>query len=439
MPTTAHKEPRNGLSLERRTKRLAALLNPAQPFLVALRQRNLRRLFAGLVVSQAGDWLYNLALLAFVYERTGSTAWVGITTAARILPEVVLGPIGGVLADRHDRRTVMIASDVLRGATMAALAVVALAGGPIVLAPALAALCTAAGAVYPQCVAAVMPRLVDEADLPAANAARVAITSLCVIAGPIIGAALLLLGSAAITFAVNGVSFLFGAVVVAALPREATSRPAAAPESHASLRADLATGWRALREHPDTLPLVGADFVSSAIYGALTVLFVMLGQKLGLGAVGYGYLLSALGVGGVLAANLANRAAASDRPRRALIAAVAAVGLPLVTLALTGSTAVALVLAACIGAGTMTTEVVAETTLQRTLDDAVVARAYGLVVPACVAGIAGGALLAAPLVALLGLDITLALTGAAVLVYGLVALVRPTLSQPVVVQPEVVS
>jgi hypothetical protein len=87
----------------------------------------------------------------------------------------------------------------------------------------------------------------------------------------------------------------------------------------------------------------------------------------------------------------------------------------------------------------MTTEVVAETTLQRTLDDAVVARAYGLVVPACVAGIAGGALLAAPLVALLGLDITLALTGAAVLVYGLVALVRPTLSQPVVVQPEVVS
>ena len=97
-------------------------LNPAQPFLVALRQRNLRRLFAGLVVSQAGDWLYNLALLAFVYERTGSTAWVGITTAARILPEVVLGPIGGVLADRHDRRVVMIVSDVLRAAAMAALA-----------------------------------------------------------------------------------------------------------------------------------------------------------------------------------------------------------------------------------------------------------------------------------------------------------------------------
>ena len=136
------------------------MLNPARPFLISLRQRNLRLLFGGLVASQAGDWLYNLALLAFVYERTGSTAWVGITTAARIVPEVVLGPIGGVLADRYDRRVVMILSDVLRAAAMVALALLALTGAPIVLAPVLAALCTAAGAAYPQCVVAVMPRLV---------------------------------------------------------------------------------------------------------------------------------------------------------------------------------------------------------------------------------------------------------------------------------------
>jgi MFS family permease len=439
MPTTTPKEHRHASSLETRTgrratKRLAAVLNPAQPFMVALRQRNLRRLFAGLVVSQAGDWLYNLALLAFVYERTGSTAWVGITTAARILPEVVLGPLGGVLADRHDRRAVMIASDVLRAATMAALAVLALAGGPVMLAPVLAALCTAAGAAYPQCVVAVMPRLVNDSDLPAANAARVGITGLCVIAGPLIGAALLLLGSAAATFAVNGASFLVGALVVAALPREATRRPAGAAveEAHASVRAELATGWQALREHPDALPVAGAEIVSSTVYGVLTVLFVLLGQRLGLGAAGYGYLLSALGAGAVLSAGLANGAAASDRPRRALIGAIAAVGLALPLLALSGSTALALVLAAAIGAGTMSTEVVADTTLQRSLDPAVFARAYGLVVPACVAGIAGGALLAPPLVALLGLDATLVLTGVLALTYGALALVRPAPLQPAV-------
>jgi predicted MFS family arabinose efflux permease len=402
------------------------MLNPARPFLIALRERNLRLLFGGLVTSQAGDWLYNLALLAFVYERTGSTAWVGITTAARILPEVVLGPIGGVLADRYDRRVVMIASDVLRAAAMGALAVVALTGAPVILAPLLAAVCTAAGAAYPQCVVAVMPRLVGAGDLAAANAARIGITSLCVIAGPALGAGLLLLSSTAVVFAVNGVTFLLGAAVVTALPREALRRPTVAvDEVHASIGADLAVGWRALREHPDALPLVGADVVSSAIYGALTVLFVLVGERLGLGAAGYGYLLSALGVGGVLSAGLAHRAASSDRPRRALVVAAAAIGVSLVALTLSGSLSVAVVLAAAIGAGLFATEVVADTTLQRSLDPAVFARAYGLAVPACVAGIAAGALLAPPCVAVIGLNGTLALTGGLVLAYAAAAFAQP--------------
>ena len=402
------------------------MLNPARPFLISLRQRDLRVLFSGLVISQAGDWLYNLALLAFVYERTGSTVWVGITTAARIVPEVVLGPLGGVLADRHDRRVVMILSDVLRAASMGALALVAFAGAPIVLAPILAALCTAAGAAYPQCVVAVLPRLVGAGDLAAANAARISITALCVIAGPAIGAALLILSSAAVVFAVNGATFLVGAALVAALPREALRRPAGAvEEAHASIRSDLAVGWRALRENPEALPLVGAEIVSSSVYGALTVLFVLIGERLGLGAAGYGYLVSALGVGGVLGAGLAHRAASSDRPRRALIAAAAAIAVPLVLLTVSGSVAAALALAACIGAGQFVTEVVSDTTLQRSLHPTVFARAYGLAVPACVAGIVAGALLAPPCVAVIGLNGTLALTGGLVLAYAAAAFAQP--------------
>ena len=53
---------------------------------VARRYPRFRRLLASLAVSQAGDWLYNLALLAFVYERTHSSTWLAITTAARVLP-----------------------------------------------------------------------------------------------------------------------------------------------------------------------------------------------------------------------------------------------------------------------------------------------------------------------------------------------------------------
>jgi predicted MFS family arabinose efflux permease len=304
---------------------------------------------------------------------------------------------------------------------MGALTFVTIAGGPVVLAPALAALCTAAGAAYPQCVVSLLPRLVSDDDLPAANAARISITHLCVIGGPVLGAALLVIGSPAATFAINGVSFLAGAITVAMLPRAAFRRPDHAEPAQAepaTLRAELATGWRALRQHTDALPLVGIELVASAIYGASTVLFVLLALRLGLGAGGYGYLLSAMGAGGILAAGAAGAAAASPRPRRALIGAVAIIGVPLPLLALTGSVPAAIALVAVMGAGQMISEVGVDTMLQRSLDPAVFARAYGLVIPACVGAIVAGALLAPLAVALIGLTATLAIIGAAVLAYG---------------------
>src|SRR5919107_6447185 len=121
--------------------------------------KDFRRLAAALAASQIGDWLYNVALLSVVYERSGSASWVALTTAARILPIVVLGPLGGVLADRFDRRRVMVASDLVRAGLMLGLAVVALTGLPVVLAPVRAGLATAAAAPYPPCAAATTPRL----------------------------------------------------------------------------------------------------------------------------------------------------------------------------------------------------------------------------------------------------------------------------------------
>src|SRR3954470_12966933 len=79
-----------------------------------LKSRPFRRLAAALAASQTGDWLYNVALLALVFERTGSASWVALTTGARVLPIVALGPLGGVVADRFDRRRVLIAADLLR-------------------------------------------------------------------------------------------------------------------------------------------------------------------------------------------------------------------------------------------------------------------------------------------------------------------------------------
>src|ERR1700756_3671882 len=125
-----------------------------------------RSLLAGLAVSQVGDWLYNLALVTLVYQRTGSAMWAGVATAARVVPMVVLGPVGGVVADRFGRRGVMIASDLARLLLVLGPALAAPPPLPVLLAPVIAALATAAGAPYLPCVSAVTPRLVRASDLP---------------------------------------------------------------------------------------------------------------------------------------------------------------------------------------------------------------------------------------------------------------------------------
>ena len=404
------------------------MLNPARPFLISLRQRDLRVLFGGLVVSQAGDWLYNLALLAFVYERTGSTVWVGITTAARILPEVVLGPLGGVLADRHDRRMVMILSDVLRAASMAALA----ARRPRRRAdrprPVLAALCTAAGAAYPQCVVAVLPRLVG-AGRPGRRQRRAHQHHGPVRhrrAGPRRRAAHPELGRRGLRRQRRDVPRRRRASWPRFPARRCAVPPAPSRRSHASIRADLAVGWRALREHPDALPLVGAEIVSSAVYGALTVLFVLIGERLGLGAAGYGYLLSALGVGGVLGgrpraprrlvgspAPRAHRRGGGHRPCRSCSSRSRA-----------PSRRRSCSPPASAPASSSPRSSPTPRSSARSIRPSSRART-GWRCRRAWPGSRVGALLAAPCVALIGLDATLALTGALVLAYGAVAFARP--------------
>jgi MFS family permease len=388
-----------------------------------LRHPRFGRLLTALGISQAGDWLYNLALLAYVDSQTHSATWLGLTTAARVAPIVVAGPLGGVLADRVDRRALMIATDVVRAVLMGLLTVVAIAGLPVILAPLLAALATLAAVPHAPSVAASTPQLVDADDLPAANAARAAIAPVCIVAGPALGAVLLLLGPPSLSFALNGITFLLSALLIATIPagpafRTTRAADASEPIAMPSVVSDLRAGAAALLARPAARRLVGADIACSCVYGALTVLLLLVAGRLGLGADGYGYLLGAMGLGGVLGAAAAGRfAAVAERPV-ALAVALLCVAVPLPLLAATHGLAVALAASALCGAGSVMVEVIVETGLQRSLPADVLGRAYGFALPAALGGIVLGSLVAPGLVAVAGVDGALVLLGAAV---GIVA------------------
>jgi predicted MFS family arabinose efflux permease len=384
-----------------------------------------RFLLAGLAVSQIGDWLYNLALITLVYQRTGSILWAGVATGARVVPMVVFGPVGGVIADRFDRRRVMVASDLLRLLLMLGLALVASTGLPVVFAPVIAALATTAGTPYLACVSGSTPRLVRDGDLPGANAARSAVTSLGIMAGPAIGGVLLVVGSPALAFVVNAATFgaAIGCVLVIrerdafAAATSADSAVALGGAIGSTLRG-IADGAAALRAHPAAIRLVGADLMCSVVYGMQTVVLVLVARQAGLGLHGYGYLLAALGVGAMVGTSLAGRVLRLPS-RLGLALPMGLVGLSMLAMPIARWGAVAILLACVNGAGAILVEVMTETGLQRMLPPEVFGRAYGLAIPAAIAGIVIGSLIAPVLVSAVGLNGSLAACGAVALGYAL--------------------
>src|SRR4051794_28149931 len=181
--------------------------------------RDARALIGASAASQTGDWLYNAALLGYVFSATHSAAWVGAATICRLLPYVLLGPFGGAVADRLPRRTVLLAGDLLRLALMLVMAAVVAANGPVVLVIGLAALASAAGSADRPAALALLPRLVGEARIGPANALLHTVQDLGVVIGPAIGAVLLAVASAPAVFLANAATFAVSALLLSTLRR----------------------------------------------------------------------------------------------------------------------------------------------------------------------------------------------------------------------------
>src|SRR5215471_8797819 len=375
-----------------------------------------RALIGASAASQIGNWLYNAALLGYVYSATRSAGWVGAATICRLVPYVLLGPFGGAVADRFQRRTVLLAGDALRVLIMAALAVTVASAGPVVLVIALTALASAAGCAERPAEMALLPRLVGETRLGPANALLHTVQDLGVLIGPAIGAILLAVAPAWVAFGANGATFAISAVLIS------TMRPETAPVGgRASGVAQLAGGLRTVRTTAFALWLVVAVAIVEFTYGAQTVqLVVYARQSLGLGSGGYGVLLTAAGAGGLVSALVNGRLATS---RRVSLIVVVTGSLACATqLAYAGVQVLAIALAVTVigNAALVSCEVVGETALARIVPREALGRVIGIFDAVSVAAMVAGAVLAPVLVALTSLRASLLILGAVAILITLV-------------------
>ena len=386
----------------------------------ALRHRDYRFLLAASSISQTGDWLYNVALLVWVYDSTHSATWVAVVTVARLVPYVVVGPIGGLVADSYERRTVLIGSDLVRAALMFGLAAVTSVDGPVGIAAALACLTTAAGTAYRPSIVAMLPEIVGEGDLAGANATESVVENLAVVLGPALGAGLLLLGSPAFAFVINGLSFVVSAALatgVRARSRGSVSKSSPRPDS---LVARLLHGFRELVRSKDARVLSGVMLASAFIYGVQTVVLVLVARdQLESGSDGVGIFYAALGIGGVLGAVLVSRLVRSARIGTLLYGSMLVMSLPMAALAATDSGGPAFVLVLVSGIGSVVVDVLTLTQLQRSVPGAVLGRVWGAVDALVVAAIIVGSLVVGPVVGLLGTAGAFATFGLVVPVLGL--------------------
>ncbi len=395
----------------------------------AFRNPSLRRLQLATIGSILGTFAYFVALGVYAFAH-GGTGAVALVSVLQMIPAGVLAPFLATLADRLPRRLVMVVSDLVRAALMAAAAGVIATGGPAWIVYALVTATSIAGTAFSPAKAALLPLLArTPAELSAANAASTTIVGAGGFIGPALGGFLLAATNAEVVFAVNALSFLWSAALVLSL-RVERQEPEPAEERHdeasgeAGVRA-LTAGLRVIARSRDLTLLVALFTAQTLVAGALEVLVVVTALKLLHGGpTEVGAFDAAIGVGGLLGSFVAlalatrNRLAADFGLGLALFGAMAAIGVAphLVT---------GLIALGVLGIGNSLVDIAALTILQRTVPNDVLGRVLGLLDGLLLGSIGVGALAIPLLVAAFGVRASLIAVGAFPVV--LVALTWPRL------------
>jgi MFS family permease len=286
-----------------------------------------------------------VALNWHVYLLTGSPLALGLVGLTRVVPIILFSLWGGIVADRYDRRRIMLVSQSAMAIFSAVLAVMTLRGHSTVAALyAMNALTGAASAFDNPARQSLVPRLVPAADLSSALALNLVMFHAAFIGGPGLAGLLLAGGGGALPgvaphgpdahpaglaviafiYGLNAVSFL--AVIVALLLMRTDTAPEASAASDEHPVDSLKAGLRFVFTTPIMVWTMGLDFVATFFAGSLSLLPIFADQILHVGAGGYGWLVAAPALGALIGSIYTSVVHLPRRQGRVLLAAIAVYG-----------------------------------------------------------------------------------------------------------------
>jgi MFS family permease len=394
--------------------------------------RNVNLALAGSVV---GDWAYAVGVSVFAYSHGGATA-VGVFGVARYLSMSAASPFMSVLADRHDRRRIMILADLARFVLVAIAALVIAAEGPALLVYGLGIATAILSTAFRPAQMALLPSLATHpGELTAANVASSTIESVGFFVGPAMAGALLALADIPVVFAFNAVTFLWSALMVATMPRAIDLDEEAPDESAAPAEGDpgedrprsilhgAGAGFREIRGNPDLLLLVGLYCAQTVVAGAALVFTVAIAlDMLEMEEASVGLLDAVLGVGGLVGGFVALVLATRGRLAVDFGFGVLLWSAPLLLVAARPELGAVLLMMVLLGVGNSLVDINAFTIMQRLVRDDVMGRVFGAVESALIAGMALGSLAMPILIHTIGLRSGLLVIGVSVGALALLAI-----------------
>jgi len=405
-----------------------------------LRNGPLTRLLVGEFVSSIGDWLYLVAILILVYQVTEDPFVLGIVGAARVLPYLFLSIPAGIVADRFDRRLILLSTDVARGLLMLVIAAIVFVDGPIWLVIALSIGGTCFTTFFGPAIGAYLPGLVtDEEQLGPANSAWSTLDNLAFMIGPAVAGILIATGGLVVAFLLNAMSFGVIAVILRGLPSSrpsvaetkvaaeaAADGPAEAPEG------STAGGTSTTEDASPTpvlrsallVPLVGLgviDVATSLAGGGLSVLTVVIATtSLGGGEAATGFLNAGIGLGGFVGALVVGALVLRPSLVPVLIGGSALFAIGLAGVGYAGTLGVAFIAIAVAQVGALIVEVTEITVFQRVVPDAIRGRAFGVMGTLTTIAFAAGSFLVPVASGIVGVGPVLLATGVAIAIAGVI-------------------
>lgn len=352
-----------------------------------LRSADFRRLWLGQVITVTGTTMTLVAVPTQVFQITGRSLDVGVTSIVALVPLVVFGLLGGAIADAMDRRLLLLLTAGGTAVTSALLWAQALlpGGGPLWSLWILVAVQSAFFAVNSPTRSAVIPRLLPLEQVPSANALNMTVSTAGVIIGPLLAGLLIESGGLAWTYLIDAIGFALALILLVRLPSMPPERSDPGAVRPSPVRSVLA-GLAFLRGRHILLMTFVVDLIAM-IFGMPRALFPELAATTFAGGPNaLGWLFAGASIGALLAGLLSGWLTRVHKQGLAILASIVVWGSAIALFGLTGSLPLAVFWLAVAGAADMVSAVFRSSILQTAAPDEMRGRMQGVFIVVVVGG-----------------------------------------------------